>query len=86
MFTIFSNKNANASGNKKIIAVLVFLIAAFAVIYFALRPSFEQTKQAQKITNFQECAAAGYRVMESYPRECTMPSGQFFVEQNVQIK
>lgn len=35
---------------------------------------------AQKITNFEECAAAGNPVMESYPRQCAA-NGEIFVEQ-----
>ena len=34
----------------------------------------------KKITNFEECAAAGYPVMESYPRQCKTPDGRNFVE------
>jgi len=32
-----------------------------------------------KITSFEECAAAGYPIMESYPRQCRA-GGQTFVE------
>jgi hypothetical protein len=35
---------------------------------------------AKIITNFEECAAAGYPVMESYPRQCRA-NGQIFVEE-----
>lgn len=31
-------------------------------------------------TNFDECAAAGNAVMESYPRQCRIPDGQTFIE------
>lgn len=34
----------------------------------------------KKITDFQECAAAGYPVMESYPRQCRTPKGDSFTE------
>jgi len=34
----------------------------------------------KKITNFEECAAAGYPVMESYPRQCRTPQGNSFTE------
>ena len=33
------------------------------------------------ITNFAECAKAGYPVMESYPRQCRVPGGELFVEE-----
>lgn len=31
------------------------------------------------IRNFEECAAAGYPVMESYPEQCRTPDGRLFV-------
>ncbi len=33
-----------------------------------------------KITNFEECVAAGFAVMESYPRQCRTSDGRLFVE------
>lgn len=33
-----------------------------------------------EITNFEECAAAGNLVAESYPRQCSTADGQHFVE------
>lgn len=35
---------------------------------------------ASEPINFLECLAAGYPVMESYPRQCNTPSGGHFVE------
>jgi hypothetical protein len=34
-----------------------------------------------QVSNFEECVKAGYPVMESYPRQCSTPSGKFFVEE-----
>ncbi len=36
--------------------------------------------QKSNVTNFEECAKAGYPVMESYPRQCRTPDGKNFVE------
>lgn len=33
------------------------------------------------ITNFDECVAAGYPVMESYPRQCAVPNDGTFTEE-----
>lgn len=33
-----------------------------------------------EIESFEECTAAGYPVMESYPRQCKVPGGQTFIE------
>jgi len=40
------------------------------------RPSSLQT-----VTNFEECAQAGYPVGESHPRQCWTPDGGYFVEE-----
>ena len=42
---------------------------------------FDGTRCTQQIRNFEECAAAGYPVMESYPRQCRVPGGPTFVEE-----
>jgi hypothetical protein len=34
----------------------------------------------ERITSFEECAAAGYPVMESYPARCTTPVGTTFTQ------
>lgn len=35
---------------------------------------------SKAIGNFDECAAAGYPIMESYPRRCAVPNGGSFTE------
>ncbi|MFH1240129.1 MAG: hypothetical protein V1672_02835 [Candidatus Diapherotrites archaeon] len=43
--------------------------------------TWEEPCETQEITNFDECAAAGNPVMESYPRQCRDPvSGNSFTE------
>ena len=39
-----------------------------------------QTPPDASIDNFNDCVAAGYPVMESYPRQCRTPGGKHFVE------
>ena len=41
---------------------------------------FNGTACAKVIGSFAECAAAGYPVMESYPRQCRVPGGPTFTE------
>jgi len=36
---------------------------------------------ADIIRTFEECAAAGFPVMESYPRQCTTADGKHFIEE-----
>lgn len=48
-------------------------------IYFVLNR--EKSLISQRITNFEDCAHAGYPVGESYPRQCWTPDGRRFVEE-----
>ncbi len=41
----------------------------------------ENDSQDSNITDFEGCVAAGYPVMESYPRQCALPNGTVFVEE-----
>jgi hypothetical protein len=36
--------------------------------------------QLGAIVDFESCAAAGYAVSESYPRQCRAPDGRIFME------
>jgi hypothetical protein len=42
---------------------------------------FNGTACMKVIGRFEECVAAGYPVMESYPRQCRVPGGPTFTEQ-----
>lgn len=55
------------------VALLVF-VASLAAI------ELNNTKPAS-VTNFDECAAAGYPIMESYPEQCRTPDGKTFTRQ-----
>jgi hypothetical protein len=71
---------------KQIIALLFCLIAAGVAIFIIFYPSLRKNAQAPKITNFQQCAAAGYPVTNILQPECALPNGQFFVQQVVPEK
>lgn len=43
--------------------------------------NFANDEPVGAISNFIECAQAGYPVMESHPRQCRTPDGQTFVEE-----
>ena|SRR3989344_2512281 len=58
------------------LAALALSLVAWVVVSFLVP---ERAMQAV-ITNFEECAAAGNPVMESYPRQCNTPDGGHFVE------
>ena len=59
----------------KTLGILFLLIAALAGLYyyFIRQPVFQ-------VASFEECVAAGYPVLESYPRQCKTPGGQTFTE------
>ena len=60
--------------------IFLIILAALAVIIFFM----PKNKSPKPVSNFQECVAAGYPVIQSYPPQCTLPSGRFFVRQVVQ--
>lgn len=53
---------------KKIIsiAIVIFIAIVLGVCWWI----WSTKEEPLKITNFEECAAAGYPIMESYPRQC----------------
>lgn len=53
------------------------LFVVMAVIVFGL---VRLAQQRAVPKSFAECAAAGYAVMESYPRQCKVPGGASFTE------
>src|SRR3989344_8891167 len=61
------------SRNTKLIAVFVALLIVGVAIW-----QLKSKEKIQNITSFEECAAAGYPVMESYPEQCRTPNGRTF--------
>lgn len=68
------------SGNmkdKRIIPLLVFIVLILILLFYI--PTLKDIK-VKEINSFEECAAAGFPVMESYPRQCRDGEGDLFVE------
>lgn len=61
--------------------LLTLLIIVSTVFYFY---SKKNTAVLTAATSFEECAAQGNAVMESYPRQCRDASGTLFVEKIVE--
>lgn len=59
---------------------VIFLGFLFLILLFAAIVFLSQEKSKKIITNFEECATAGYPVIETYPRQCKMPDGRIFSE------
>jgi hypothetical protein len=57
----------------------IFIIAVLALIALFVLPSPTRAPTKEP-TTFAECVAAGYPVVESYPRQCNTPSGKGFTE------
>jgi len=53
-------------------------LAAIVIAAIWLYPP--SSEPAQAVNSFEECAAAGYPVMESYPRRCRTPDDRTFTE------
>jgi len=64
--------------NKKllylILAVLLLITGFFLLKILIKKPT------PQVISSFEECARAGYPILESYPRQCKTPDGRTFTE------
>jgi hypothetical protein len=60
---------------KKFIAlgVVVLLLIVAVAGYVVL-----EKKKVASVTNFEECKAAGYPIMESYPEQCMTPDKRSF--------
>jgi len=58
------------------ILAICLVIAVIVLFIYLNRPTI-----TPKVSNFEECVAAGYPVMESYPRQCRTPDGKIFVEE-----
>lgn len=67
---------------KSIIIIIGTTLALLAVISAWLIINSYKTNQItnDNITNFEECAAAGNRIQESYPARCISEDGQSFVQ------
>lgn len=67
---------------KNIIIVILVVVLVGGVIWFlSTRTPEESPLPEEEITSFEECIAAGYTILESYPRQCQTPDGATFIEE-----
>ena len=59
--------------------VLLFMLIAGVALFFFYAYKSDVQKNSSP-SNFDECADAGYPIMETYPRQCKMPDGAIFIE------
>ena len=74
-----SKRNANGFG----VIPVVLLVVLVGLVVFTGWYVWQAREDSKKpvITNFEECVAAGYPVMESYPEQCAA-DGQTFTNPN----
>lgn len=67
---------------KKYLLPIAALVVGVVIGVFWFTAS-RQSVQApsQPINSFEDCAAAGYPIAESYPRQCIVPGGPGFTEE-----
>lgn len=67
---------------KKRVSRLLLIILALAIIAFASVFTFalKIPGNLSKIDNFEECEAAGFPIMESYPEQCRTSDGRVFTK------
>jgi hypothetical protein len=59
-------------------AAILAIIAAVIIAVGAFMWYQQQVTTIATISSFEECAAAGYPILESYPEQCRTPDGQSF--------
>lgn len=57
--------------------LLVVSLLIIASIFFV---NYQDDKNKESITSFEECVEAGYPVAESYPEQCFVPNGPSFTK------
>jgi hypothetical protein len=58
--------------------LLIILSLIFVAIYAYFYTKNNSVTPVQDISTFEECAAAGYPIMESYPERCSVPGGDTY--------
>ena len=59
-----------------ILVVLALIIGGLLTL-----DTLGKTDVANVIDSFEDCAAGGHPIMESYPEQCAVPGGQTFTKQ-----
>jgi len=64
---------------KKTLITVLLVVALLIVLFIYMKP--KDITQTVQVLFFSECAAAGYPVMESHPRQCRTPDGRTYAEE-----
>jgi len=77
----------NLNKQEKQLTMLLIISLAILVVFGLFAHLVEDTDNLlpttseENINSFEDCAAAGYPIMESYPRQCRTVGGKHFVEE-----
>lgn len=63
----------------RIIVIAIFILVVLGSAGWILYRN-QQKREIAAISNFEECTAAKYPILESYPRQCKTPDGRTFIE------
>jgi hypothetical protein len=61
--------------NTRIIAIIFTIVVLIGLVYLIS----QKQDAVARINSFDECVAAGYPVMESFPPRCSTPDGRSFM-------
>lgn len=61
---------------------LLVMVAIMVIIVTYEKPA----DRLESIVDFESCSKSGGRIMESYPRQCSLQNGKFFTEQIVETE
>src|SRR3989344_7622585 len=73
-------KTMNQKGFVNIFVLIGIVILVGIAGYFIIDPQVFFQKPGEEINSFEECVAAGYPIMESYPEQCKTPDGRSFTK------
>ena len=65
-----------------IVGVVILAILGY-LMYLDLRSTDEETTTI--VTDFADCARAGFPVTDGTPRECTTPNGSVYKEETINV-
>ncbi|MFZ2149590.1 MAG: hypothetical protein WAV15_00300 [Minisyncoccia bacterium] len=66
--------------NKTTLWIIVGLVVLALLGYWLYQARKSSDDSSLFLTSFEDCVAAGYPVMETYPRQCQAPDGIIYVE------
>lgn len=64
-----------------VIIFVVTLLVAVGTVFLIGRETPQSSTKATTVESFAACQTAGYKILESFPRQCETPEGKVYVEE-----